>query len=355
MRVTQKDLARKLNLSQSLVTGVLNATPGVWASAETRQRILQAARDLNYQPHAGARALRSGKTHVVACVVTGAIGYNAVIEVLADRLAEIEYDLLIKVISQPEQANLRLRPLISGGICDAIVFWGEEREIEPLAQATAEAEKPFVVKGRFEESHPDWVQIEFDHEGMMQQTVEYLASLGHRRIGYLGHANDLIYTRKLQAGYEEAMGRLLAELPPAHFIRSIDSGWEAAEAAMQTWEQLPAAQRPTALAIGTELSTWHGIERWLAQRGQRIREEVGAFTLAGMAGNDAPLLYGSGYALREAEIVTLADTLGRRILPRLLRQEALDPPIMRLLPPLQPLQSLALPLPVAPVASEGTA
>src|SRR5690242_21829016 len=68
MAIKLRDIATKLNLSPSLVSGVLNDRAGVWASEETRERIRRTARELGYRPHAAARALRSGKTNTVALV-----------------------------------------------------------------------------------------------------------------------------------------------------------------------------------------------------------------------------------------------------------------------------------------------
>ena len=65
MRVTQKDIANRLSLSQSLVAGVLADKPGVWVSPANRDRIQLVAREMGYRPNAAARRLRSGKSDSV--------------------------------------------------------------------------------------------------------------------------------------------------------------------------------------------------------------------------------------------------------------------------------------------------
>jgi len=55
-RPTMADIADHLGISRPLVSIVLRNAPG--ASAETRQRVLRAARELGYTPHQGARSLR---------------------------------------------------------------------------------------------------------------------------------------------------------------------------------------------------------------------------------------------------------------------------------------------------------
>lgn len=63
--VTARDVARMAGVSQATVSYVLNDRPDKAISAATRERILQAVRDLGYQPSAAARALRRGTADTV--------------------------------------------------------------------------------------------------------------------------------------------------------------------------------------------------------------------------------------------------------------------------------------------------
>ena len=62
--VTQKDIARHLGVSRSTVLHALNGVGNL--SQVTRERVLQAARELGYRPNPVARALVSGKTNTIA-------------------------------------------------------------------------------------------------------------------------------------------------------------------------------------------------------------------------------------------------------------------------------------------------
>ena len=99
MRVTLKDIAKKANVNFTLVSKYINKTPGVSIRVETRQRIEDAIRELNYRPIAAARALRSGKSNTLGLAV-----YNLTNEYFAHyadaALREAEkqgYNLLISV------------------------------------------------------------------------------------------------------------------------------------------------------------------------------------------------------------------------------------------------------------------
>lgn len=65
-RATSFDVARKAGVSRSVVSAVLNGTPGIGVSAETRQTVLDAIRELGYEVNVQARGMKTGISHCVA-------------------------------------------------------------------------------------------------------------------------------------------------------------------------------------------------------------------------------------------------------------------------------------------------
>lgn len=348
-RVTQKEIARRLNLSQSLVAGVLNNRPGVWVSQENRERILKLARELNYRPNAAARALRRGRTELVACVFFGEAGYNPVVEPLADVLAEKGYDLLVKVVPSQEQAAQQLTKLMAPGACDAVLLWGNEHDVEPFALQLADVGVPFVVKGRFETEHPTWLQADFDHEAMMRQAMEVLKSHGHTRIAFLGYNNGLVYAQKLLSGYHQAFRELFGETAPAEFVGFVavnEPEEVSSEKHIERWLQMPVGRRPTAAVAAAGRATWHGVEMALARHGLRLGLDSGSFGMAGQMGVDIALLFGEGYAYLDVDFITLTRALATQLLLPLVERKMVQQKILRLIPQLRLTPTLRLsPLP----------
>jgi DNA-binding LacI/PurR family transcriptional regulator len=68
-RVTSADVARVAGVSRATVSYVMNATPSQTISPGTRTRVLDAAARLGYAPSAAARALRTGRSDVVLCLL----------------------------------------------------------------------------------------------------------------------------------------------------------------------------------------------------------------------------------------------------------------------------------------------
>src|SRR5215470_18138705 len=68
-RVTSFDVARASGVSRATVSYVLNNTAGHPIPAETRQRVLKAAHELQYRPFGPARTLREGNNHLILGVL----------------------------------------------------------------------------------------------------------------------------------------------------------------------------------------------------------------------------------------------------------------------------------------------
>ena len=126
MRTRLKDVAAKLNLSPALVSGVLNNRPHIWASEETRARIVEAAQELNYYPSAAAQALSSGKTDAIVFVYKRLPGsayrlaYSGLMDALSSELQSAGYDLTVANFATQDEVLIHLQKLASSHACDAV-------------------------------------------------------------------------------------------------------------------------------------------------------------------------------------------------------------------------------------------
>ena len=69
--VTLNDLAKRLKLSPSAVSQILNGRESCYASAATKERVFRLAQELNYQPNKVARNLRQRSTQTIGVIATG--------------------------------------------------------------------------------------------------------------------------------------------------------------------------------------------------------------------------------------------------------------------------------------------
>ncbi|KAB8145874.1 LacI family transcriptional regulator [Chloroflexia bacterium SDU3-3] len=65
-RATSQDVAKRAGVSRSTVSAILNHTPGIGYSEETRKSVLQAIQELNYKVNVQAKSMRTGLSRCIA-------------------------------------------------------------------------------------------------------------------------------------------------------------------------------------------------------------------------------------------------------------------------------------------------
>lgn len=354
MRTRLKDVADRVKLSPALVSGVLNGRANVWASEETRRRVHEAARALDYHPSTAAKALSAGKTNTVALIYRRLQGtnyrlaYTGLVDAFSEELQGRGYDLMVSNFATEEEVLDQLRRLANAHACDAVILWGREADTEPQGELLDKLGIPFLVKGRHEKRHPEWRQIDFDHEGMMAQAVEHVVACGHRRLAYLGFSHDDAFVHALREGFVEAHRRLLGEEP--HFLAAGEDELACNREAIDGWLSLPEDERPTGFVVGAGNYAWHALEGCLARRGRVLGQGHDA---AGIASYYFTLTFGQAMAYQGIEIDNLALQTSPSLLDAILGGETGER-IVRFLPQLTPAPSVGLPLAPSPYGHDRT-
>jgi DNA-binding LacI/PurR family transcriptional regulator len=100
--VTQEEIAKKLGISRQLVTFALAGYPQV--SQKSRQRILAASREMGYRPNPHARALRKGRTGIIALWIPDQISthYTHVARELNRLVKQAAHELIISEVGSVE-------------------------------------------------------------------------------------------------------------------------------------------------------------------------------------------------------------------------------------------------------------
>lgn len=358
MRTRLKDVAAKLNLSPALVSGVLNNRPHIWASEETRARIVEAAHELNYHPSAAAQALSRGKTDAVMFVykrLSGAayrLAYSGLLDALSSELQSAGYDLTVANFATQEEVMAHLQKLASSRACEAVVLWGREEDTEPQAGLLESLNMPFVVKGRHESAHPSWHQVDFDHERMTRMAFEHLFSIGHTRIAYLGFPHSDGYVQALRSGYIHAHRQLLRREAESAMIGEFEDEFAPNGAQIARWLDLPQHERPTGFAIGAGNKAWQALEVCLAEIGRKLSDSPNSFSAAGITSSPFTLMFGDALVYQAIEI----DNLARLVTPALIH--ALDQlgegeRVQRFRPELTPAKTLGISVP-GPLTASAT-
>lgn len=251
-RATIRDVAELAGVSQTTVSFVLNGVEGVRISEETRQRVLEAARALNYHPDASARRLVRGRTRVIAFVEHHSPQSAQVDPFLAEVLRGLhaaarrhEYHVLFEPLSLSDTDFVeRFTSLVRGRHADGIILSGPRLDDDRLL-ALRHERVPIVLHGR--PPAGDWPFVDVDNVRGAQIATHHLIQLGHRRIGLITHA-PLVYTAAADrmSGYVKALEE--AGLPvDERYIQHANFTPESGKQAMAAL--LDRSPRPTAVFV----------------------------------------------------------------------------------------------------------
>ncbi|WP_045319894.1 LacI family DNA-binding transcriptional regulator [Limimaricola cinnabarinus] len=177
-------VAAAAGVSPATVSQVLRGTGRI--SEETRARVLEAARAVNYLPDGRAAAMRSGENREIGLVLHHlANPFNAeLVSGVSDRLERDGY--LVSVLDSRDDAERQernLRALIAnmrGGLIWVPASGTDAATLDLLA-----AQRLPVVTFLHRVS-PDLDHVELNNARALRDAVAHLADLGHRRIAFLG-------------------------------------------------------------------------------------------------------------------------------------------------------------------------
>jgi len=190
-KVTSHDVAQRAGVSRTTVSFVLNNVPGARISEETRRRVLEAAKELGYLPHAAARSLASQKTHtigLVLCQSPDRVFHDAFLPEVLGGVGEVMrgkgYRVLVESVEDVARPNAYI-DLIREQRIDGLLLSGPRSDDEELPRLRDE-EFPVVLLGQLPGSGLPSVDV--DNADGACKAVEHLISLGHRRIGLITNA-----------------------------------------------------------------------------------------------------------------------------------------------------------------------
>jgi LacI family transcriptional regulator len=276
---TLKDVARLASVDPSTASRVLRDDPNQGVREETRGRILDAARVLNYRPNAVAQSLRTRRTDTIAVIVPS-LDNPALIDVIRGIQTEaaaagklvllVESDALgLAEESLEEREELFARLVLDGRADGLIVAFAAVQD--RLVGRLGERGLPLVLVNRREGSMEGWVAVD-DVRGA-QMAVEHLQSLGHRRIGFVGFGDETDTARRREQGYREAMAAAGTVVDPRWNASALATREGGRDAMSELLDATPARARPTAVFCAS-LLVGFGVLAALRERSQSVPADI---------------------------------------------------------------------------------
>ncbi len=273
-RITMKQVAERAGVSRTTVSFVLNNTPNVNIPPETRERILNAARELHYARDFAATSLATGRAHTIAFILRQPpeeLSVDAFMGGLLNGVSQAVnhagYHLLFYAMGLTASKGAYAE-LIRSQRVDGLLISGPLVEDSELLDLHAEG-VPLVIQGTPDMG--DLPSVDVDNVASARMATEHLISLGHRRIGLITNG-PLTYTssRDRLTGFVQALEA--ASIPvDEEFILSGEFSDDSGMRAMEQLLVLP--DRPTAVFIASDVVALGAI-RTIRERGLHIPEDI---------------------------------------------------------------------------------
>ena len=180
-RVTSADVARLAGVSRATVSYVLNQTPGQTISTDTRSRVLDAAARLGYAPSAAARALRTGRSEVVLCLLPDWPIGPEVGSMLGNLSTALARHGLTFVVHPGNREDRPISEIWKAITPAAVIAFTEFSAAEMAAMRSAGVALVVALAGR---GRAQGRALAVPQELVGRRQAEYLAAVGHTRLGY---------------------------------------------------------------------------------------------------------------------------------------------------------------------------
>jgi LacI family transcriptional regulator len=265
--VTLKAVAAHVGLSAGTVSAVLNDAPSArHIPKSTRERVIAAARKLDYRPNFFARSLRKQRTFTIG-VIAHEIGdgySSSVIAGIEDSARQKNYFFVTGVHRHdPELFDQYARLLLQRG-AEGIITLDFNLEHSLPVPAVA-------IPGHME--NEGVTNIILDHRHAAELALKHLIQLGHRRIAFLkGHPNSADSKSRWQA--VETVAKELGVTLDPELVIQIDATDSTPNLGYPFGKKLVERKRPfTALFAYNDISAIGAI-RAFHESGLRVPEDV---------------------------------------------------------------------------------
>lgn len=274
---TSAHVAQRAGVSRTTVSFVLNGVLNQGISEATRQRVLAAARELGYEPHAAARMLASGAAGTVALVVPK-MSHLYVDAFLPQLVASINAQchhhglkLLIESTEDEGREPGGFLQLVRGRHIDGlIVAHLRTSEVEHLRRLR-DGGIPLVVFACDLPAGDGFHTMGDDTWRSAHMAVKHLLALGHRQVAFVNYAQPEFHSvNQRERGWRQALAEAGVTINPAwlaHADLSAESGYAA------TRELLSRGVPFSALFAGNDTIAF-GALRALREAGLRVPDDV---------------------------------------------------------------------------------
>lgn len=182
--VTLRDIAHKANVSESTVSRVLSNHPGI--SDATRRKVLDIAKELEYQPNALARGLARSDSNIVGVIIPriSNLYYAQLLQGIQEVAGQFGFNLILCITDNDVDKALEYLRVLKAYQCIGMIYQNGYF-LEEDRRGLEEVGIPAVVISRKVPTER-FYSVVVDEVGESKRATEYFLSLGHRRLAFIG-------------------------------------------------------------------------------------------------------------------------------------------------------------------------
>jgi LacI family transcriptional regulator len=236
-RVTMKDVARRAGVSQPTVSFVLNDRRDVSVADETRVRVLQAAKDLDFRPNRAAQALRSNRSYTVGVIADRVVSQpyaGRIITGIQRAVQDAGYVCFVVETEQtPDGGKAAVENLVRQGVAGLIYAAPGPEVIEPIE--VPESVRVVFVNCFPSDPSPATVVLADEYRGGRDAAAAVFRS-GHSDIVFLGGPEDDFACQERVRGLVDAAAEAGVDSSTIRLeygTYQVGSGYELATAALE--------------------------------------------------------------------------------------------------------------------------
>lgn len=202
--VTIYTVAREARVSMATVSRVVNGNPNV--KPETRQKVLDVIKQLNYRPNAVARGLASKKTTTVGVVIPNITDpYFAELALGIDDVASMyKYNIILTNSDSDDEKILKVVRSLLAKQVDGLIFMGHDVS-DDLRNEFESTNTPVVVAGSVvnDDALPS---VRINYQAAAKEATEFLLKHSDQQVAYItGPLRYSINGEDRLNGYKEAL------------------------------------------------------------------------------------------------------------------------------------------------------
>ena len=207
MGITIKDIAKMANVSKGTVSRVINGKPGV--GEDTRKRIIELIKAVNFQPNASAQGLAAKRSFNIGVIIphTGSYSLSTtywpfLLTAINEYAAAKDYNVVLATTRSEDDIDSAYRSILKGQRIDGLIVGAEQFGDKQLA-ALLLKDFPFVMVGKSPNiSH---FHVDVDNTGGAYQITKHLVNRGHSNILMLAGPKPYLSVQERVNGFRNAM------------------------------------------------------------------------------------------------------------------------------------------------------